>query len=134
VFDIKLCNFVENYETDMTITEQMKESGYQFVPDPMRYSGYYYKEIKDKSGIRYNILCNDKNEFEAGLVYKNKQTFTVNLQAADFGDNLNKIHRFIDGIWKAAKCDYHVKYFSSKTKYRQRDIEDQIEEEKNAQK
>jgi hypothetical protein len=108
----------------------LQEYGYQFLPNPgSDGDGHYFLEVRDKIGIKYHITCT-QNEFEARLIYTNKNVFTVNLQAYDFGYNLKKIHKFIDGIWKNASCGYHVKFVNTNPKWRQKDLLEQIAEEK----
>jgi hypothetical protein len=136
----------------VSIVEQMLDSGfeeYKSSLSPENVSRSYQKEVKNKNGIKYFIQCQEWDwstisnypsnlerfsyQFDVQFTLSNGKTFDVNTVGWE-NKTLLEIEEFFEKVWKSMNCRYYERYSNPLTKWRQRDIEEQIAEEKNAQK
>lgn len=110
--------------------KQMIESGYFVTEDGFR------KKIVNKNGVKFYLNyfeCEDI--FSAVLTSSNGKLFVVEVLPSCFEHDSFEIEDFLNKVWVSMNCRYIEEFPKKKSKYKQRDIEDQIQEEKqNAQK
>lgn len=134
-----------------SIVEQMLSNGYKEYSSsltPENVTRSFQKAVKNRNGIKYFLECQEWDwrllrgypssldrfsyEFHAQFTLPNGKTFDVN--TVGWSPSLIEVEQFFDKLWSSMHCQYYERYPKPVSKWRQKDLEEQIAEEKNAQK